>query len=542
MAYINYGNKRFLIVDNIKPSRDALKQFALSLNASRIDSTLYPSDVVAMCKNIAYDIIFLGYDLGEDQKNGQQLLEELRTSDAITRQCIVIIITAESSQAMVLAALEHKPDDYLTKPYTVNELTKRLDRCTHKKDSMSAIYQALDNSNHKKTIRLCNEALEKGTSYRLECLGIISRQYFELEQFKLAEKIFLSNQDKPNCQWANIGLGKIALNENKIPSAIHLFNQVKQHYPSYLDTYDWLSEAYQALEEFQKAEDVLEQALFISPRSVARLKCYAELCLNNEHYEKASDAFLQTTDLAYNSIHHHPDNALKFASSLAEYSSEISVHLAKRLNNKAFKALASMTKEFNQVELKIQSNLLSACLFKNINESRSATEMYSQAKKLLDKSQDTIAPLSLIEMCKSLLKLNEFNSAQQLVTSLIERCADDLDIMTQIDKLSDSSLGELDKSKAQQALNVAASLYKNKDYTSAIKKLRRALKLYPEHLGIKLNLTQALLVAYESNPNAKNNLNQAGTIISSLNQSVRNKNTNLRYIKLKDKFEQLKAG
>lgn len=542
MAFINYGKKRFLIVDNIKPSRDALKQFALSLNASRIDSTLYPSDVVAMCKNIAYDIIFLGYDLGEEQKNGQQLLEELRTSKAIARQCIVIIITAENSQAMVLAALEHKPDDYLTKPYTVNELTKRLDRCTHRTDAMSAIYQALDNSNHKKVIRLCNEALHNGTSYRLECLGIISRQYFELEQFKLAEQIYLKNQDKPNCQWANIGLGKIALSENKIPSAIHLFNQVKKHYPTYLDTYDWLSEAYQALEEFQKAEDILEQALFISPRSVVRLKCYAELCLNNEHYEKASDAYLQTTDLAFNSIHHHPENVLKFASALAEYSNELSVHLAKRLNNKAFKALASMTKEFNQVELKIQSNLLSACLFKNINESRAATEMFTQAKKLLDKSQDTIAPLSLIEMCKTLLKLNEFNSAQKLMTSLIERYADDLDIMTQIDKLSETSLGELDKLKAQQTLNVAANLYKNRDYVSAINKLRKALILYPDHTGIKLNLTQALLIRYETDPQATKSLQQASTIISSLNQSVRSKNIDLRYTKLKDRLEQLQTG
>jgi len=542
MPFINYGNKRFLIVDNIKPSRDALKQFALSLNANRIDSTLYPSDVITMCQNVQYDILFLGYDLGEGQKNGQQLLEELRTNNAISRQCIVIIITAESSQEMVLAALEHKPDDYLTKPYTINELTKRLERCTHKKNAMAEIYLALDNNNHKKVIRLCDEALKNGTPYRLECLGIISRQYFELEQFKLAEAIYIKNQDKPNCPWANIGLGKIALSEKKIPSAIHLFNQVKKHYPCYLSTYDWLSEAYQALEEFQKAEDVLEQALFISPRSVARLRSYAELCLNNENFEKASEAFLQTNNLAYNSIHHHPDNALKFARSLAQYSNEISSHLAKRLNNKAFKALASMTKEFNQVELKIQSNLLSACLFKNIDEYRAATEMFVEAKKLLDKTQDTISPLSLIEMCKSLFKLNEYSSAQQLITSLIERCADDLDIMTQVDKLADSALSELDKSKAQQALNVAASLYKNQDYVSAIKKLRRALTLYPEHLGIKLNLIQALLISYETRPTQKKSLEQAGSIISALDQCARSKNTNLRYNKLKDKYEQLKAS
>ena len=36
------------------------------------------------------------------------------------------MITGEISQAMVLAALEHKPDDYLTKPYSQKDLATRL--------------------------------------------------------------------------------------------------------------------------------------------------------------------------------------------------------------------------------------------------------------------------------------------------------------------------------------------------------------------------------------------------------------------------------
>jgi len=56
-------------------------------------------DVAAICQQANYDIILLGYDLGENQKNGQQILEELRTNDYIDRNCIVILITAEVSQA-----------------------------------------------------------------------------------------------------------------------------------------------------------------------------------------------------------------------------------------------------------------------------------------------------------------------------------------------------------------------------------------------------------------------------------------------------------
>lgn len=119
MLSINYSNKKFLIIDNIKPSHDILKKFAMTLTTKQVDSTHYAQNVISLCLEKQYDIIFLGYDLGEKQKNGQQILEELRTSEVISRHCIIIIITA---------ALEHKPDSYLCKPYSINALHKRLNK------------------------------------------------------------------------------------------------------------------------------------------------------------------------------------------------------------------------------------------------------------------------------------------------------------------------------------------------------------------------------------------------------------------------------
>jgi DNA-binding response OmpR family regulator len=542
MTVVNYGKKRFLIVDNIKPSRDALKQLAISLDADRIDSTLYPNDVIAMCQNINYDIIFLGYDLGEDQKNGQQILEELRTTGGITRQCVVIIITAESSQEMVLAALEHKPDDYLTKPYTINDLTTRLDRCLKKKVAMSDIYQALDDKNIDKVVKLCDLKIKRTQKYKLECLGIKSRQHYERQQFKQAKKIYLTYQDTPNCQWAIIGLGKIALLENDIPFAISLFQQLIEANPYYLSSYDWLSQAYLTLDQFDKAEAILDKAVHVSPRSIVRLKAFAEICYHNEKYEKAALAYLTANNLAYNSIHHHPNNALNFARALTEYSADIDVQQAKRLNNKAFKALSLMTKEFKKVELKIQSNLLSACLYKNTEEFKQSTEMLKEAKKTLDKLDENVSPISLIEMSKSFIKLEETKAANQLMTSLIERCHDDLLLMTEIDKLEENTLDDSDKSKTQRALNVAASLYKNRDYNAAIKKLRRAMLLYPSHLGIKLNLLQVLLVSFEMKPNDTIKIEQASSLIKSLNDMEQNNRSYLRFEKLNDKYKQLKQA
>jgi DNA-binding response OmpR family regulator len=228
-----------------------------------------------------YDVILLGYDLGDNQKNGQQLLEELRVNRYINRHCIVILITTEVYQSMVLAALEHKPDHYLCKPYTLNELDNRLRSYLDKKKSMARIYQALDDNNAELVINRCKHALSINTPYKTECFGIISRQYFELQQYEEAKVIYLAHQNSANCQWATIGLRKVALHENKFNQAEKLFKKLINNFPLYLSSYDWLSVTYEEQLHKVLAEEILEQALLLSPRSLTRLKKYANLCIHN---------------------------------------------------------------------------------------------------------------------------------------------------------------------------------------------------------------------------------------------------------------------
>ena len=75
MLNIDYSNKKFLIIDSIKPSHDILKKFAMSLTTKQIDSIHYAQNVISLCLEKQYDVIFLGYDLGEKQKNDNKSLK-----------------------------------------------------------------------------------------------------------------------------------------------------------------------------------------------------------------------------------------------------------------------------------------------------------------------------------------------------------------------------------------------------------------------------------------------------------------------------------
>ncbi|TYK64177.1 response regulator [Colwellia echini] len=525
-----YQNMRFLIVDNIKPSQEILKQFVMRSTNKQVDSTHYAQDVASICQQKPYDVILLGYDLGENQKNGQQILEDLRVNNYINRQCIIILITAEVSQSMVLAALEHKPDHYLCKPYSLNDLDKRLQDCFKKKIVMGKIYQALDDNNHDLVIRRCKRAIAEDTPYITECLGILSRQYFELERFEEANAIYLKHQHSANCQWATIGLGKIALNENKLSQAERLFKVLIKEYPLYLSSYDWLAVTYEEQFHYLLAEEVLEKALHLSPRSLARLQKYASLCIQNQHFAKATIAYENNYKLAHNSIHHCADNTIKYVNALIEHAPTLSLVDAKKMNNKALSFLRQMTRDFKGSDLKIQAHFLGACLYEITKERQLANDEIVKGEKLLSKEQLNIPADKLIEISQTLKRLNKNHLASQLLKTNIENS----DVDKEIKKKSYSL-----KDQAQADIELGLRLYKQENYPEAISKLQNALNLFPKHIGIKLNLLQVLLVSYEKLKPTTEELAKANKLIVEISALHLNNNEEGKLKKMQKKYQRI---
>ncbi|RHW74570.1 response regulator [Colwellia sp. RSH04] len=530
MVSNKYQGLRFLIVDNIKPSQDILKQFVMRLTSKQVDSSHYAQDVIAICQQKEYDVILLGYDLGDSQKNGQQILEELRINNHISRHCIVILITAEVSQAMVLAALEHKPDDYLCKPYSLNELEKRLSKCLKKKRAMSSIYQALELGDPNLVIEFCDQVIATDTPYKTECLGIKSRQYYELSEFERAKEIYEIYKDSANCQWANVGLGKVALHEDKLINAESIFKALIKKHPLYLSSYDWLATTYQKQFNFIFAEEILEQALKISPRSIPRLKKYAKQCLDNHHFDKATYAYEQTYKLANNSIHHSPDNAIMFAKALMEYSPSLPLVDAKKINNRAYTYLNQMNKDFKQIDVKIQSHLLTACLLETTRDYDIAKDEIAYGEKLLNKEINGINKDALKDISNTLVKLNRpCVPSEVLKTSL-----DNIDENNSQHNFNDSA-----RDKAQEAISKGQELYENKEYTLAIKQLTTAQSLYPNHIGIKINLIQVLLFSYEHNTKNIPHLAYAKSLLLQLKSTPTTNDEENRLKKMQKKYQQI---
>lgn len=108
-----------LIVEDDKPVRN-LMSTTLDIHGYSYLTAANASDALLQITSRNPDVIFL--DLGLPDMDGVELIRKVRTWSATP----IIVISARSEDSDKIEALDAGADDYLTKPFSVDELLARL--------------------------------------------------------------------------------------------------------------------------------------------------------------------------------------------------------------------------------------------------------------------------------------------------------------------------------------------------------------------------------------------------------------------------------
>lgn len=122
--------KLLLIEDN----RDLGQEIRNYLQAEGFDVTLVPSAFGAteLCRINTYDLLIVDIQLpGED---GFKLIEKLRTQKEDAR---FIFLTARNSKESKLKGLKLGAEDYITKPFDIEELAWRINNILHRNSNFT---------------------------------------------------------------------------------------------------------------------------------------------------------------------------------------------------------------------------------------------------------------------------------------------------------------------------------------------------------------------------------------------------------------------
>ncbi len=191
--------KTILVVDDETKIRELLDQH-LSNEGYQVLQAANGQEAVEIVRNQQVDLVIL--DLMMPIMDGYEALRELR---AINHRLPVIMLTAKTEEIDMLLGLELGADDYLTKPFSLRELTARI---------KSVLRRVSDDSGFKDGLR--QEQIIRGN---LRILTEEYEAYVDGEKANLTPtefKILIALARKPGRVFSRLQLMSVAMGEEYI--------------------------------------------------------------------------------------------------------------------------------------------------------------------------------------------------------------------------------------------------------------------------------------------------------------------------------------
>jgi CheY-like chemotaxis protein len=379
------AKSKILIVDDFSDFRLSVKSMLMQLGADNIDQASNAKEALKKCTDNEYHIILCDYNLGPEQ-DGQQILEELHERSLLLTGTLFLMVTAETSAAKVISAIEYQPNTYLTKPFTREQLAQRLNRLLLKNAVLNDIYIALDHNQPSTAITLCDQAIIKYPKVKYACLRIKSEIHEKQNDYADALRVFDEVVNYQPLLWAQIGQGRIYFKQKDVKRALAHFEKMKIEHPTQVSVLDWIAQCQKSLGENQKAETMILAALKISPKSVRRQSQLGETAESLEHYDIALKAYGKAINEGGYSCLLNAEHYQHFFMNTKEL-------VKQRQGREQIRLLENTDLVFNKMEKKLRKNPtamamnLSAIstIFAEVKQSEKTAKYLSRLKRNLDK-------------------------------------------------------------------------------------------------------------------------------------------------------------
>jgi len=505
---LDLKSKKILLVEDYPVMRKAIRDMLYSLGVITLIEAENGLKAMTAMQAHKFDIVLCDYNLGPE-KNGLQVLEEARFRKLLPSHTTFIMVTAEQVQSMVLSAMENKPDEYLTKPFTAQLLLNRLERASERKTFFKKIDAATDNENYPLAIKYCDQLLtEAPNKQRTLLLKKRAELAVHTQDYVTAKNIYHDILSQRELNWAMLGMAKIHYLQGQTEKAIQAFQGIISKYPMTMEAYDLLAQAYESTNHPMDAQEILNKAIELSPQTILRQRKLASIANKTGSLDIAENACKSAIKLGKYSVHKDSN----------DFSSLAKVLQKANKSEDARAILQTMCKEFpNDPNTELRAAINESEISLALGETEKATESFEKAKQTHKQHEQVINKETTLEMAKIYYLHQEEELADKLLDQLIKSHIDDDDFIDKINTMLDSinrqnhaeSLIEKNRYELIRINNEGVKLYKQGKFDEAIYVFAQAFRSMPKNKTIVLNMTKIMLHNIKSSGGTKENMAEA---------------------------------
>jgi CheY-like chemotaxis protein len=514
---INYSKLRLLIADDFSNFRATVNGMLGTLGVYQVDAVSNGAEVIDKCQRKTYDVILCDYDLGPG-KNGQQVLEELRFRKLIAKKTLFILVSADATKDVVMAAYDCEPDDYLMKPINAKMLQQRMTRLLRQRQALQGVFAALDADDNKRAMDQLIDLSLNDNRHARAAQKLLGELFIAEGEFNRAEKLYTKALEVRPVDWARLGLARVKHLKGELDTAGDWLEKIVQENPLYLPAYDVLASNWEQQGHGQQVQATVQRSVTISPKSILRHKRLAQVAERNGDFVTALQALRSTVRLGELSCHASADDSFNFAR-VASATLEQNLQPSEPLMQEAVEAINAARSRFPLSRDQLtRADLLAARVFAQGGRHDSAKPLVAAVEAAVRRDAEVSLEMN-IERILALQAVGEQVHAEALLHELLQKYAYDQQALEKLDALLAEPVSETNRAMIATVNREGIELYNAARFDEAIDCFEKVRRIFPRHVGVHLNIVQSLigkLRAGQKDAQTRNNTEQALATVGSL--------------------------
>ena len=483
---------KVLVIDGQTLVHDIIKSALSDIGISQCQSAENAYFALRLCEKTQFDIVLVSFDVRSD-KDGFNLLEEMKLKGFITKTTTVIFLSADTSAALVNCVVELQPSDFWVKPLDRSKIEKRFTYLFGIRQKLYKLNYCIDKAEYPTAIYYAERQLADPSlsQYYPQINRLIGECLFHLMEFEQAETFFERLSKTYKYGWVSVNLARSLLKQNKMEQARELIDQLLERDDTRFTTFDVLAEHYIEKEDYEKGYEIIQEATKLAPRNIDRNKKSWNLARLNHDRKGQYIATQNMAKFAKNSIHDSPDLSLNVIRAAIDLASTMSGNDALKLITRTEKDIANLQKEYGaNSQLGEQLSIISARMLNLKSDKKAAEEIVKQFMQTDEKHsvEDNL------DKVKAFHELGFWEQSLALLDQVKSQIEGDSFIGQVISEYLEQESKERNDIhySPKELVDMASSHYKNKRYIPAFTMLQQALHLAPKNVNIALSLVKVI--------------------------------------------------
>lgn len=535
---IPYQDFKVLIIEDLAEMRSSMKAMLAALGVQDIVTTSNGEDALRYMQSTKFDIVFSDYELGKG-KDGQQVLEEVRSAGLIDNTAIYILVTAAQTMEMVMGALESAPDGYIVKPVTLVLLRSRLTRIIRTKWVYREINLLIDKKDTEGALEACTQLALQRPKFVLPAYRIKGRILIDANRYQEAKDHYGLVLEIKRVAWAILGMGKAHFYLGEYEEAKELLEGLANTNDKYVESLDWLAKTLAALGRYKAAQIVLGNAVAASPKSYSRQQYLALIAELNGDTEVVMKSCRKAIALGKNTALARPEPYISLARGIQMHIKSGSMRESKMAYQEARNILdeARSLFEFTPVQ-NLKWMLVEAETLANTGDEVLGLNNYTMAMQFLEQSTE----LSLddkIDAFGTRLMFDEPEVAEEAKQSLLSEIGSDIRLQIKLYRIIENFLIDKPEQRLTILLEWGQELL-DKDYVEDATYLLLRASQYPNaNNETKLLLFQSIITKFSKKRFVPSLKDEALGLIRGFEALDESSNDYARYQELKTQWDNL---